>query len=127
MYILRYLRRGIFPLYENHRGHDYALYLELLKDARYFQIPRLEAWIRERRYIDAVKWEYSAESVEGAVGLVETTKSDVEVQHHPHCETRKVYMCPYGVLTHTHRGNPQLCGRQCRLAQRDKMDVFVDR
>ncbi|KAK0617643.1 hypothetical protein B0T14DRAFT_569132 [Immersiella caudata] len=54
-HILNYLRRGVFPLaYDQKRGHDYKLYADILADAQYFQIPKLEAWITERLYIHCV-------------------------------------------------------------------------
>src|SRR3954471_305451 len=36
-HILRYLRRRVLPLfYDKAKGHDYALYLALLEEAKYF-------------------------------------------------------------------------------------------
>lgn len=54
-HILRYLRRGLLPIfYDAMKGHDHALYLALLEEARYFQIPRLETWLSSKSYLDAV-------------------------------------------------------------------------
>jgi hypothetical protein len=55
-HILRYLRRGVRPIfYDNVKGHDHALYFALLKEAQYFQIPKLESWLRGRNYLQAVR------------------------------------------------------------------------
>jgi hypothetical protein len=41
-YILKYIRRGIFPLlFTAERGHDYKAYAELLEQARVSQCPIL--------------------------------------------------------------------------------------
>ncbi|KAH8656708.1 hypothetical protein BGZ60DRAFT_384641 [Tricladium varicosporioides] len=41
-HILRYLRRGLLPLfYHNQNGHNHALYITLLQEARYFLITKL--------------------------------------------------------------------------------------
>jgi BTB/POZ domain-containing protein KCTD9 len=51
-HILRYLRRGVLPIfYDNIRGHDHGLYRALLEEARYFQIDRLENWLSDKSYI----------------------------------------------------------------------------
>ena len=124
VHILRYLRRGIFPLfYDNSKGFDHALYLALLVEARYFQLPRLESWIKEQKYLQAVKLEFSAETFQGIYTLAENTKTDVEIQHHPQFVIRKMYRCPRGIAMH--RGNPQACGRQCMKARGDE-DQYED-
>lgn len=41
-YLLKYFRRGVFPLaFDKAKSHNYALYAELLEEARYFQCPAL--------------------------------------------------------------------------------------
>lgn len=126
VHILRYLRRGVYPLlYDNRHGHDHALYLQLRADAAYFQIARLETWIRDRGYLGAVSLEYSVRAVEGVVEVAETIGGGVdEVRHFVHRGTRKVYICPRGLRAH--RGNQQFCGKQCRRAQGDEEDEFED-
>lgn len=50
-YILRYLRRGVFPLFYNRvLGHDYDRYNSLLAEAKYFGIKKLESWLEEKLY-----------------------------------------------------------------------------
>lgn len=74
-HVLRYLRRGVFPLfYEESKGHNFGLYLALLKEARYFKIKRLEQWLDKKRYLDTVKTEYSATELEGVKNLGRSQK-----------------------------------------------------
>ncbi|KAF4628219.1 hypothetical protein G7Y89_g9933 [Cudoniella acicularis] len=48
-HILRYLRRGVLPIfYDRVKGHNYSLYLALLGKAKYFQILRLENWLKRK-------------------------------------------------------------------------------
>ncbi|KAF2183994.1 hypothetical protein K469DRAFT_439100, partial [Zopfia rhizophila CBS 207.26] len=59
-YILQYLQRGVLLVFYNGvKGHDYALYGALLEEARFFGINRLEKWLSEQKYLEAVKVAYS--------------------------------------------------------------------
>ena len=123
-HILRYLRRGICPVfYDNIKGHDYALYFAVLEEAKYFQIPRLEEWLKDRKYLEVVKIFSSAEELEG-VGAISATTADVNVEYHPHWTSKKVYICPR--RTSLHRGDPDRCGRLCRNAQGDAEDEYEE-
>ncbi|OIW32682.1 hypothetical protein CONLIGDRAFT_679067 [Coniochaeta ligniaria NRRL 30616] len=54
-HILSYLRHGIFPLcYDPETGHDHKLYAEILAEAKYYQVPKLEVWLTNRCYSKAV-------------------------------------------------------------------------
>ncbi|KAG6235900.1 hypothetical protein E4U24_008034 [Claviceps purpurea] len=54
-HILRYLRQSVFPLfYRQSIGHNLGLYAALRKEAEFFQIQRLQTWLSEGRYLDAV-------------------------------------------------------------------------
>jgi hypothetical protein len=118
-YILRYLRRGVLPIfYDINKGHDHALYLALLEEARYFQIARLQNWLENKQYLHALAMECSVEEVEGTSDLSITLPTDTGVVHYPRWETRKVYVCPRGIGCH--RGQPQNCGRKCMKAQGDE-------
>jgi BTB/POZ domain len=56
-HVLRYLRRGVFPLaFNKETGHDYKLYIEILSEARYFQIPKLEKWLEGKCYIHCIEF-----------------------------------------------------------------------
>lgn len=115
-HVLRYLRSGVLPVfYDRSRGHDYHLYAGVLQLAQYFQIEKLEKWISEQGYIQAVKVHRSAKVLVGVWALYEDVAADVEVEYHPCWKTEKVYVCPREIASH--RGDPSRCGRQCRNAQ----------
>lgn len=123
-HILRYLRRGVLPIfYDNANGHNHALYLALLEEAKYFQIPRLERWLKGNRFLQAIKIRYSVEELEGT-SWAETRATDEYVEYHPRWQTRKVYICPRGICSH--RGNPRACGRQCMNAKSNEGNIFED-
>ncbi|KAI9375528.1 hypothetical protein BJX61DRAFT_539680 [Aspergillus egyptiacus] len=122
-HILRYLRRGVLPIfYDNDRGHDHALYLALLEEARYFQIARLQDWLENKRYLYALAVNYSVEELEGTEGLSTTLPTHTEAEYYPGWETRKVYVCPRWI--EWHRGQPQRCGMKCMKARGDDEDVY---
>ncbi|OAA67584.1 BTB/POZ fold domain containing protein [Cordyceps fumosorosea ARSEF 2679] len=59
--VMRFLRTRRFPLfYDQASGYDTAKYLELLVAAQFYQIPTLEMWLTEKRYLGAmnIKSEY---------------------------------------------------------------------
>ena len=121
---LAYLRRGVLPLfYDNAKGHDHTLYVALL-EARYFQIARLEKWIRDKLYLQAVKIVRSAEQVVDTAVLTELSRADVDVEYHPNWRTIKVYVCPRDI--HGSRENLSTCGRLCRKAQGDADDEYIE-
>jgi len=125
-HILRYLRRGVFPLFFNlSRGHDYSLYLSLLEEARYFRISRLEDWLVKKRYHGAVKVKHTLEIYDDGdhiAGHDATLAADTMVHYHPSWGTRKVYICPREIFVH--RGKPDACGRDCRRVQGDADDRY---
>jgi hypothetical protein len=124
-HILRYLRRGVFPVfYDKSKGHDHALYLALLEEARYFQIDRLQGWLESKKYFEAVTIRCRASEVEEMESLDKTTSANLEVEFHPSWLTRTVYVCPRKIASH--RGNPDACGRRCRSAQEDDDDEYVE-
>jgi hypothetical protein len=60
-HILRYLRTGVLPVfYDKSAGHNFPLYQALLEESKYLAIDRLEKWLCERKYLDAVKIRYLA-------------------------------------------------------------------
>ena len=55
---------GMFPVvYDAEKGHDYLLFAKLLKEADYYCLERLAAWIKEKKYEKAVrsKWTMTRE------------------------------------------------------------------
>jgi hypothetical protein len=59
---------GASYLYDNGKGHNHALYLALLEETKYFQIPRLEHWLKGKRFLQAIKIRYFADELEGHLG-----------------------------------------------------------
>jgi len=51
--------------YDNMKGHNHALYLALLEEAKYFRIPRLQNWLKGKGFLQARKIRYSMNEVEG--------------------------------------------------------------
>lgn len=121
-HILRYLRRRVLPIfYDISKGHDHALYLALLEDARYFQIARLQEWLENKRYLNALSVECSIEEDEGTPCRT-TLSMDTSVKYYPEWGTKKVYVCPRGI--YVHRGQPGACGRRCLKARGDADAVY---
>lgn len=118
-YLLRYLRRGTFPLaFDIVKGHDYALYSRILEEAKYFQCPKLVFWLEHKCYEKCV-------SSSVLTALQETEDLDLSNCSSVHdmeilpCtkSDSDVYICPRGIGIH--RGAPHRCGRQCANAQGD--------
>ncbi|KAJ8066909.1 hypothetical protein OCU04_004294 [Sclerotinia nivalis] len=123
-HILRYLRRGIPPLFYNHtKGHDHALYHTLLQEVKYFQIHRLEKWLQDKKYLSAVKLKCSVRELDG-LWWEGKGQSEFFEEFRTVCRTKKVYVCPRGISVH--RGNPRACGRQCANAQGDEGNEYED-
>lgn len=124
-HILRYLRRGVLPIFYNKvEGHDYGMYVALLEEAKYFGIMRLVDWVEEKQYLQAIKTKFSGTELEGTDELLTTRGTDLGLEWHPMWGTKKVYICPRGI--YVHRGKPGACGRDCRRAQGDADDIFED-
>lgn len=76
-HILRYLRTGVLPIFfDKTTGHDFVLYQALLEEARYFAIDRLQRWLCERKYLDAVKVHYLATETQDRSSYRKHTTSD---------------------------------------------------
>jgi len=124
-HILRYLRRGVLPVfYDKVKGHDYAQYLALLEEAKYFQISRLEDWLEKKRYLRAFSMKHSATEIEGVAEIDTNVGTDVDVEYYPMQGTKKSYVCPRRITLHM--DNEGACGRLCRNAQGDADDVYED-
>lgn len=123
-HILRYLRRSVLPIfYDDLKGHQHALYLALLEEAKHFQIPRLEAWLKGKGYLQVVQIRYFVEQLEGTSWSEDRGSQEVAT-YYPVWQTRKVYICPRGIFVH--KGNPSACGRQCMNARGNKGNIFED-
>lgn len=114
-HILRYLRTGVLPVfYDRLAGHDFPLYQALLEESRYFLIDRLQKWLCERKYLDAVKIHYIATETgdrpsfrkhtssgpDGRTFMVEDrfveipTSSNMETTIVPVIQQRNSFYCP---------------------------------
>ncbi|KAI9836281.1 MAG: hypothetical protein M1819_001618 [Sarea resinae] len=117
-HVLRYLRRRVLPIfYDRAKGHDRALYGALLEEAKYFQIPRLEKWLEEKTYLQAVTVKLTTYEVEGLDQVPEMRPADMGAEYHPFWKTtgNMIYTCPRGIFKH--KGDPSACGRACRNAK----------
>ncbi|KAF2191928.1 hypothetical protein K469DRAFT_718990 [Zopfia rhizophila CBS 207.26] len=124
-HILRYLRRGVLPIfYDKAKGHDYGMYFALLEEAKYFGITRLVDWVGKKQYLQTLKTKYLGTQLEGTDELRATHSTDVDLEWRSMWGTKKVYICPRGI--YVHRGNPHACGRDCRRAQGDADDIYED-
>lgn len=78
-HILRYLRSGVLPVfYDRLAGHDFPMYQTLLAEVKYFAIDRLEKWLCERKYLDAVKIHYLATETQDRESYRKQTTSDLD-------------------------------------------------
>ncbi|KAH6847155.1 BTB/POZ protein [Chaetomium sp. MPI-CAGE-AT-0009] len=124
-HILAYLRRGVFPLFfDEAKGHNHHMYAALLAEARYFQIPQLEAWLAEKRYMKAVQVKHTAEEYgeDDHSWRDVTAPANTTLQYHPRWSIKKTYLCPRGIPEH--RGRPLACGRKCASARGQDPDRF---
>jgi phytoene desaturase (3,4-didehydrolycopene-forming) len=116
-HILRYLRTGMFPLFfDAARGHDYCRYLELLNQARFYQIPKLESWLAHQGYHDSVRCRTWANSItlygeEQIAHLEELTHLKNERLHVLAVEnsSARVFCCPNA--NWRHHGRREKCAR----------------
>ena len=125
VHILRYLRHEILPVfYTSLKGHDFPLYLAVLRQAEYFQITRLVKWLQEKSYLQVVRIQHSAVLLTGEHGISGSPTADTVVEYHPTWKTERVYVCPRSMASH--RGNPRGCGRQCRNEQGGREAEYED-
>lgn len=127
-HILRYLRRGVLPIfYDKAKGHDHALYLALLEEAKFFAIPRLENWLLYKKYLQAVRFVYEVNVMEGCSGLGFTVRSEQDIEYKPIYKpmgaTKREYVCPRAIPVHK---KPSDCGKECAKKRGAAGDVYVD-
>ncbi|KAK3346124.1 hypothetical protein B0T25DRAFT_551131 [Lasiosphaeria hispida] len=106
--------------------HDHHLYLSLLEEARYFQIPRLQSWLEGERYLEAVtvSLKTMVREMDGNLSAETSTLAGTTIKCFPSWGTKKVYICPRG--TSGHRGRPDLCGRRCEQVRGDDSDPYEE-
>lgn len=121
-HVLQYLRSGVLPVfYDNSKGHDHNFYAMVLGQASYLQIPRLEQWLKEKTYLQAVTVTCSIKEVPLQDSLTETTFMDGDVEFRSQVRIKKVFLCPRRIPEH--RGHPDRCGRRCDDAMYDYDDI----
>ncbi|KAL8846465.1 MAG: hypothetical protein Q9221_008449 [Calogaya cf. arnoldii] len=124
-YVLRFLRHGVYPLcYDEAKGHDFATYAAIQKQADYLIIPELAKWLSEARYLSAVTIKTTAYIVDDVDNLDGTRDLSIKYRYHPTWRTVKKYVCPRGIALHY--GNPMRCGKDCRRARGDADDEYED-
>ncbi|KAI4220036.1 MAG: hypothetical protein L6R36_007906 [Xanthoria steineri] len=113
--VLRFLRHGIYPLcYDNARGHDYGTYAAIQKQADYFIIPELVAWLKQNQYIKAVTIKAFAQIVESGDIFAQTKEAGTKTSYYPTQRTVKKYICPRGLTPHY---GAWCCDEDCKRAQ----------
>ena len=123
-------RRGVFPLFYNATyGFDFALYHALQEEALYFGIENLYNWIKDQKYAQAVKIQYTLDEIKGdgvsAMDRFTALDGTSDRSYHPTWGTEKVYQCPSSIFLHM--GNPNACGRACDKTRGDEGDTYIDR
>ncbi|EGD92454.1 hypothetical protein TESG_00030 [Trichophyton tonsurans CBS 112818] len=120
-HVLRYLRRGVFPLaFDAAKGHDYRLYTSILEEAIYFQCHHLVTWLEDQCYHKCVTWYTTVKEVAEEERVAVTGDGSTRAMTIVRAGTKeeKTYICPRGI--YVHRGAPSKCGRQCDNAQAGK-------
>jgi hypothetical protein len=122
-HILNYLRRGVFPLfYDAQKGFDYARYTALLGEARYFGISRLERWISQKKFLEAVRVVHIAEEYDEPPSRASYPAGTTITHCTATWSKREVYVCPRDI--EVHRGHPEKCGRRCHQARGDAAEEY---
>lgn len=125
IHVLRYLRHSVLPIfYDQIRGFDHGLYSLVLAQADYLLIERLSLWIREKRYLLAVRKERSAKMYVDDVEITNGSDSaNTDYQYRLVWGKKRVYFCPRGIAIHN---KPSDCGRQCNNARGDDDPMYRD-
>ncbi|KAK8217963.1 hypothetical protein IWZ01DRAFT_537631 [Phyllosticta capitalensis] len=115
-HILRFLRRGVYPVFfDVEKGHDYALYTALHEEARFFGIDNLFKWLEGKRYMKVVKVQASVERIDFQMGkkTFEGTDEKIDIKTFPYESNH--FIC-------SHRG---LCSSEADCAI-DRLSGQVD-
>ncbi|KAL8875230.1 MAG: hypothetical protein Q9198_006380 [Flavoplaca austrocitrina] len=124
-HILRFLRHGVYPLcYDKAKGHDFATYALIQKQADYFGVQKLVTWLRKELYLQAITITVTARIAEDVDEIEGRNISNDKISHYPTWKTVRNYVCPRGLSKHY--GNPKACGFQCRKARGDAEDEYDD-
>ncbi|KAK7936033.1 hypothetical protein PG985_001528 [Apiospora marii] len=111
-HILAYLRSGRFPLFYDAGNHefDFAQYQALLGEAKFFGIPRLQQWIEQHRYRDAIEVQRCSEFFNNRGELTELLSASPATAEGKIFFGKKAYSSCYGVYVATeYEWNPKAC------------------
>lgn len=85
--ILQYLQRQSFPIfYDDAKVHDYAMYVALQKEADYFGLVNLANWLKDKKYLEAVKVSYKIEEFESStqsIAMLDSNLTNVKLELWP--------------------------------------------
>lgn len=119
-HLLCFMRRpNVFPLfYTKAAGFDFDLYNRLEMEAEYFQIDALQAWIKEKKYLNAIVTNLGKPDICSLNNFNPRTFGPTESQEtYVVPRTRKVYICPRDNFVH--RGDENKCGVACKKFRGD--------
>lgn len=128
-HLLAFMRRPErFPLFwEKAKGFDYELYYKLQTEAEYFGVTALADWIRDEKFLLAVKTITETRTSILEVGMpasVVDIAGSTNKKTHVFAKIRKIYLCPRRIACH--RGSPGSCGKACKNYQGDDPDEFQE-
>jgi len=129
-HLLDYLRNDTFPLFwTKDNGFDFVLYQRVQQDAELFHLWELRDWIREQKYLQAVRivYEESVEMLEAGMKL--SVLGNVDVERRVVTRLTPIFNCPRGIPVHrVIRGVPLVCGKDCRksLGSRTEAECYED-
>ena len=126
-HLLRFMRRpNVFPvLYTANDGFNYDMYIRLQNEAEYFEINTLRDWIKNKRYLDAVKVIVDPPIIKDASTITgEVMPSNRSVDYRVVPRTKKIPMCPRQIAEH--RGRPDRCGTACKKRQKEIPVMYED-
>lgn len=127
-HVLQYLRRGVFPLaYDQRRrgggGHDYKLYADVLAEAQFFGIPKLERWLADRLYLHCVALS-TVWSDAGSPQTTTTWRSDIVSTQLVRSESTTVRRC---VCSHESAGRNPCTKKYCAVGGGFNDDIETNR
>jgi hypothetical protein len=109
-YLYDYMIEGHYPLfYDYHDGFDYQKYAKLLAAADYWDMEKLQTWIKKMKYEEVVKINISSGETLGPPKG--TVQGGVFYEHHPKLSIKKIYICPKRIAVH--KGHKEYCGKEC--------------
>ncbi|KAL9626009.1 MAG: hypothetical protein Q9204_007657 [Flavoplaca sp. TL-2023a] len=117
-YVLDFLRHGVYPLcYDKAKGHDFATYALIQKQADYFGVQKLVTWLRKELYLQGITITVTARIAEDIDKIEGRNISSDKISHYPTLDDCQEICVPTW---------PQRCGKDCKRAQGDAEDEYED-